>query len=146
MTWLNYFLPVCFLVAISCLPDRLMKYVCSPCDLPCDTMTFNKPGVCPHCHMDLIPLEELEKLKAILLDSITLKIGSGEFRVAGREDHRDDVISVFYKLPKIFNESSPVPLAIPGAGRNGDSYRDAWIEESEKYRVIVLSLVSFIIF
>ncbi|GAA0713052.1 hypothetical protein GCM10009430_04250 [Aquimarina litoralis] len=28
---------------------------------------------------------------------------------------------------------------IPGSGRNGDSYRDSWIEESEKYNILILS-------
>ncbi|NIG54038.1 DJ-1/PfpI family protein [Chitinophaga sp. Cy-1792] len=28
-------------------------YVCPPCGA-CDTLTFTKPGVCPHCHMKLI--------------------------------------------------------------------------------------------
>ena len=30
-------------------------------------------------------------------------------------------------------------MVIPGAGRNGWDYRDAWIEASEKYDVVVLS-------
>ena len=34
---------------------------------------------------------------------------------------------------------SKILIVIPGAGRNGDSYRDAWIEASEKYNVLILS-------
>ena len=30
-------------------------------------------------------------------------------------------------------------MVIPGAGRNGDDYRDSWIEESEKYSVLIIS-------
>src|SRR5262252_7169239 len=31
------------------------KYVCPPCGLPCDKLTFDKPGNCPQCGMQLIP-------------------------------------------------------------------------------------------
>ncbi len=34
---------------------------------------------------------------------------------------------------------SRVLLVIPGAGRNADDYRDAWVEESEAYSVLILS-------
>lgn len=30
-------------------------------------------------------------------------------------------------------------MVIPGAGRNGDDYRDTWIETSEKYGVLIIS-------
>jgi hypothetical protein len=30
-------------------------YVCPPCGLPCDKLTFDKPGSCPQCGMTLIP-------------------------------------------------------------------------------------------
>jgi putative intracellular protease/amidase len=29
-------------------------YVCPPCGAPCDTLVFDKPGVCPHCGMALV--------------------------------------------------------------------------------------------
>ncbi|MEL6917880.1 MAG: hypothetical protein AAFO99_09125, partial [Bacteroidota bacterium] len=35
--------------------------------------------------------------------------------------------------------ASRILIVIPGAGRNGDSYRDAWIEASEKYSLLILS-------
>lgn len=30
-------------------------YVCPPCGLPCDKLTFDKPGTCPSCGMRLVP-------------------------------------------------------------------------------------------
>src|SRR5215470_3812665 len=30
-------------------------YVCPPCGLDCDKLTFDKPGDCPQCGMKLIP-------------------------------------------------------------------------------------------
>ncbi len=32
------------------------KYVCPPCGLDCDKLTFDEPGNCPNCGMKLIPL------------------------------------------------------------------------------------------
>src|SRR5438046_8432831 len=32
-------------------------YVCPPCGLPCDKLTFDKPGNCPNCGMTLVPLD-----------------------------------------------------------------------------------------
>jgi len=31
------------------------KFICPPCGLPCDKLTFDKPGDCPQCGMTLIP-------------------------------------------------------------------------------------------
>jgi transcriptional regulator GlxA family with amidase domain/DNA-directed RNA polymerase subunit RPC12/RpoP len=30
------------------------SYVCPPCNHPCDTITYEQPGVCPHCGMTLV--------------------------------------------------------------------------------------------
>src|SRR5215471_4069350 len=32
------------------------KFICPPCGLPCDKLTFDQPGNCPQCGMTLIPL------------------------------------------------------------------------------------------
>src|SRR6266568_8042523 len=32
-------------------------YVCPPCGLPCDKLTFDQPGNCPQCGMTLVPLD-----------------------------------------------------------------------------------------
>lgn len=32
-------------------------YICPPCGLPCDKLTFDKPGNCPQCGMKLIPTD-----------------------------------------------------------------------------------------
>ncbi|MBX7151911.1 M28 family peptidase [bacterium] len=41
------------------LPDRtkfkINGYICPPCNLPCDNIHFDKPGVCPVCQMALAP-------------------------------------------------------------------------------------------
>ena len=58
--------PFTFLAPTTLAPARLRKpltrstgesvtYVCPPCGLPCDKLTFDKPGSCPQCGMTLIP-------------------------------------------------------------------------------------------
>lgn len=115
------------------------EYVCPPCNQSCDELTFNAPGSCPHCGMALVLKSELPATQSITLNEIQLKPGSGVFEVEGGIGRKDKTIKVFYHRPKSFSKNSKFLMVIPGAGRNGDSYRDAWIEESEKYNVLVLS-------
>lgn len=35
------------------------QFICTPCNLDCDTLTFTEAGNCPHCNMALIPMEVL---------------------------------------------------------------------------------------
>ena len=39
-------------------------YVCPPCGLDCDKLTFDKPGTCPVCGMTLIAKVERDKMEA----------------------------------------------------------------------------------
>ncbi len=70
-------------------------------------------------------------------ESVVVIEGSGSFRtqvLSGVES-----IQVYYHKPSTFNPDSPILFVIPGAGRDGDEYRDAWVESAEKYGVLVLS-------
>jgi putative intracellular protease/amidase/DNA-directed RNA polymerase subunit RPC12/RpoP len=45
-------------------------YVCPPCGLPCDKLTYDKPGDCPSCGMKLVPVgpaEDSPPVVAVLL-------------------------------------------------------------------------------
>ncbi len=64
--------------------------------------------------------------------------GSGQFAMAGGHSPEDSLIIHYYK-PQHFTDSSAVVLVIPGAGRNGDDYRDSWIKKAQEYNVLVLS-------
>src|SRR5207244_10849703 len=46
-----------FLEAQTAKSAGTKTYVCPPCGLPCDKLTFDKPGSCPQCGMTLIPLD-----------------------------------------------------------------------------------------
>lgn len=68
-----------------------------------------------------------------------LKSGSGYFKINGGGKHQNDSMTIFYHKPLNFTRSSKILIVVPGAGRNGDSYRDAWITTSEKHSVLILS-------
>lgn len=80
-----------------------------------------------------------EPRDTVRIDSITIASGSGSFVVAGGGGYEDRRITVHYHKPESFHRASQVMLVIPGAGRNGDDYRDAWVDASEKYGVLILS-------
>ena len=124
---------ISFLFFFSCKKEK-GAYICTPCDLACDALTFSAPGTCPECDMALILPE-----KELVLNEITIQTGSGAFLLEGGTTNEHKPIKVFYHKPQNFTPTSKILLVIPGAGRNGNSYRDAWIEESEKYGLLILS-------
>ncbi|MDO5970252.1 hypothetical protein Q4Q35_10585 [Flavivirga aquimarina] len=129
------------LLVLFSFKNNQVDYVCTPCDLSCDELSFSKPGTCPKCDMVLIKKNDLDlkKKKEQVLNDINIQEGSGSFLVEGGKGKVNKSIKVYYHRPKNFNADSKILMVIPGAGRNGDSYRDAWIEESEKYSVLILS-------
>lgn len=126
---------VVLLLLFSCGQEKEI-YLCDPCDLPCDTISFYAPGSCPHCGMKLRKKSELMTEQNLKLNEVQLTTGSGVFLM---ESNRGKAVKVFYHQPLGYSKESKVLLVIPGAGRNGDSYRDAWIEDAEKYNVLLLS-------
>lgn len=108
------------------------QYICKPCNASCDTLAFSRPGLCPHCEMALLPGSQEP------LDDLILYQGSGNFLI---EDTRDPEksIRVFYYKPKNFRVDSNILIVVPGAGRNGDDYRDSWIDLSERYNLLILA-------
>ncbi len=123
---------------ISCQGNQT-TYVCPPCKLDCDILRFKEPGNCPHCNMTLVSATSLEEENELTVNEIHLEQGSGKFLVEGGVDKTKTVVVHYYR-PANFDRSSEVIIVLPGAGRNGNDYRDAWIEASKKYGVLVLSL------
>ncbi|UOB15960.1 hypothetical protein [Abyssalbus ytuae] len=70
---------------------------------------------------------------------ISIEKGSGVFTISGGSGHESDSVDVYYYLPGKFQKHSKILIVVPGSGRNGDSYRDSWVEASEKYNVLILS-------
>ena len=69
----------------------------------------------------------------------SINLGSGKFTIEGGKEHSEKNIDVYYHLPISYDKHTKVLIVIPGAGRNGWSYRDSWVEASEKYNVLILS-------
>ena len=127
------------LLFCCCCQEQKEKYVCQPCGLACDTLVFAKAGICPHCNMKLIKKSELTQEAELVLNEINIARGSGVFLIEGGEGKKDKTIKVYYHQPNSYTKNSKILIVVPGAGRNGDSYRDAWIAASEKYDVLILS-------
>jgi hypothetical protein len=123
---------VCAGLRISSAQSAATAYVCPPCGCPMHDVEFAKPGSCPACGMTLIP-----KPEPVPFEPKELATGSGAFLAAGSRERK---IGVHYYKPRAFSARSRILLVIPGAGRNGDSYRDAWIEAAEAANVLVAAL------
>lgn len=132
----KYLILVSLCFFISC-RSKESFYACSPCELVCDDLSFEKPGFCPHCNMLLIKKDELSR--ELEVNEITIIEGGDKFLIEGGSD-KNKTIEVYYYKPKNFNANSKVLLVLPGAGRNGRNYRDAWVEAANKYGVLILSL------
>lgn len=76
---------------------------------------------------------------SVLANEVKISAGSGSFIVPGGNEHPEKVIEVYYHKPKTFSAETKVLFVIPGAGRNGWSYRDAWVESSEEHDILILS-------
>jgi hypothetical protein len=122
----------CAGLRVSSAQSAATAYVCPPCDCPMHDVEFAKPGNCPACGMTLIP-----KPEPVPFEPKELATGSGAFLAAGSRERK---IGVHYYKPRAFSARSRILLVIPGAGRNGDSYRDAWIEAAEAANVLVAAL------
>ncbi len=128
-------LVLCLLLqlGLSFLARAQDSFRCTPCGRDCDAMVYTQGRKCPYCAMALVPVRG-EDAK-----DIRIAAGSGVFTWAPSDGQREEQVYVFYHRPRNFNKSSGILIVIPGAGRNGDDYRDAWVEASERYGVLVLS-------
>jgi pimeloyl-ACP methyl ester carboxylesterase len=70
---------------------------------------------------------------------VSITPGSGSFSFIAGQGGLNHTIDVFYFRPDNFTPSSPILIVMAGGGRNGDDYRDAWIESARNYGVLVLS-------
>ena len=124
-----------FLLLQSCDSESGQKlYICPPCDLECDALTFTEDGQCPHCKMNLI-----EYLDSTDLNQINIHKGSGAFLLEGGLEKKNRWVRISYHKPEKFTKNSRLLLVIPGAGRNGHDYRDTWIDYAESTGTLILS-------
>lgn len=77
-----------FVFCFSLTANAQTEYVCTPCDIDCDTQVYDAPGVCSHCGMELIDkstvlftdiaIDEVPKLVAGNKEIIILDVRSPE--------------------------------------------------------------------
>ncbi|WP_207514620.1 hypothetical protein [Longitalea luteola] len=75
--------------------------------------------------------------KEISLNESGIKAGAGKFLFENSRNGKKVVVHYYY--PQKLKKNSSVIFVIPGAGRNGNTYRDAWIAHADKYNVLVLA-------
>jgi len=132
----NYLILIISLLLISC-QEQGGDFVCPPCDLPCDELSFAKAGICPHCNMVLIHKSDLYPELYMNLNDIKMEDKSGKFLIEGARGNEQSIL-VYYHKPETFSPSTKAIFVLPGAGRNGNDYLESWKEHSEKYNLLVL--------
>ena len=70
-------------------------YVCTPCGLKCDKLTFDKPGICSECHMELVnqtKIKKAERVAILLFEGVQIIDFTAPFEVLGQAGY--EVITV----------------------------------------------------
>jgi hypothetical protein len=113
--------------------SRTEPYACPPCGCAADGEEFDGPGRCPACGMTLEP-------KNPPFEPAELAPAGSLFLTSGGIGHESTRVGVHTYLPETHTPRSPILLVIPGDGRNGAEYRDAWIEAADETGVLVAAL------
>lgn len=133
-------------------------YVCPPCAGDCDSLTFDRPGTCPHCGMALVPQERSHaKTVAILLfNGVQIIDYSGPWEVFGEAGYRVFTVAQTATAVKTVFGQSVVPtytfataphadiLVVPGGDVGDDLCNDQllirWIQGEAATSEHVLSV------
>ncbi len=117
-------------------------YVCPPCGLPCDKLTFDQPGNCPQCGMTLVPLDGEggpPKVAILLYNGVEIidiagpweAFGTAGFLVHTVAEKTEPLTLVFGQkvIPDYSFENSPKAevLLVPGGGYGTQMKNDALI-------------------
>ncbi|HJK96240.1 MAG TPA: hypothetical protein RMF84_03415, partial [Polyangiaceae bacterium LLY-WYZ-14_1] len=109
---------------------------CPPCGCAMDGVVFEKAGTCPECGMVLQPTSEAE----LGFEPATIPVGAGVFDVSGGPGRSRRRIGVHVYRPASFTPTSEILLVVPGAGRDGDEYRNAWLAVADDTGTLVAAL------
>jgi len=109
----------------------LTAYICPPCGEPCDKLTFDAPGTCPHCGMTLIAKDGKDsppRVAILLFNGAELIDFAGPWEVFGTAgflvhtvaEKAEPMTMVFGQkvIPDYTFDMSPKPdiLLVPGGG------------------------------
>ena len=133
-------------------------YICPPCGLPCDKLTFDKPGACPNCGMTLLEKEQADKFPTVsilLFDNVEIIDFAGPWEVFGGAGYkvftvaeRTDPINAVYGQRLVADytcENNPRAdvLLVPGGGVR-DAANNAklikWVQDNTKDSQYVMSV------
>jgi putative intracellular protease/amidase len=140
--------------------DSPKVYVCPKCGLDCDKLTFDKPGACPGCGMQLIEKSERDKEKTVtvavlLFDGVEIIDYSGPWEVFGEAGFKVHTVAeksgpisaVFGQrlMPDYTFKDSPGAdiLLVPGGNSEKAANNPAtikWIQDEAKKSKYVMSV------
>ena len=86
-------------------------------------------------HLRLLALAALVFNAVLTAAPEKFAAGKGRFEF---KDWDGPPLPVWYHAPKALKPSTPVLFVMHGQGRNGDEYRDQWVELAEKYGFLLL--------
>ena len=132
-------------------------YVCPPCGMPCDQLTFDKPGACPNCNMTLVPLDGkgVPKVAILVFNGAELidfagpweAFGTAGFLVHTVAEKPEPLTAVFGQkmIPDYTFENAPKAdiLLVPGGGSVPFSKNDkliGWLQTKAKEVTYVMSV------
>jgi putative intracellular protease/amidase len=138
-------------------PDRAAAkvYVCPPCGQDCDKLTFDKPGVCPHCGMTLVEKSQQLTVAILVFDRVQIIDYSGPWEVFGQagfivhtvSEKLDPIRTAFGQrvIPDFTLETCPKSdiLLIPGGGVDDQLSNPSviqWIQSRSKDAQYVMSV------
>lgn len=138
--------------------DSSKVYVCPECGKDCDKQTFDKPGPCPGCGMQLVERSERDKEKPVtvavlLFDGVEIIDYSGPWEVFGEAGFKvhtvaeksDPIVATFGQklIPDYTFKNSPGAdiLLVPGGNSGKASNNPAiikWIQgEAQKSKYVM---------
>jgi len=144
--------------AHTCDVTTAKVYVCPPCGLPCDKLTFDQPGNCPQCGMTLVPLDGEggpPKVAILLYNGVEIidiagpweAFGTAGFLVHTVAEKTEPLTLVFGQkvIPDYSFENSPKAevLLVPGGGYGTQMKNDAligWIKSKSNEVSHVMSV------
>lgn len=126
----------CAHVASSVDATNQDAFICPPCGCAMDDVVFDAPGTCPDCGMGLVP--ESEHSLGFMPEH--LETGAGNFELSGATGHEEKRLTVHYYMPVSATPRSDILIVIPGAGRNSDDYRNAWLSMAQAKNIIVAAI------
>lgn len=140
------------LAALAPSAAEAARYVCPPCASPCDTMSFDKPGVCPTCGMTLVDAASLpadepaqKKVGILVFNGVEIIDYTGPWEVFGADNFhvytvaatRDPITTAMGMkvVPDYTFADAPQPdvLLVPGGGvrtAQSDSSTLAWVRKA----------------